>query len=176
MQISSSKSRKAGEPLSALILSRISFLSTRSAFSAVSSWTICNFSCCSWICHFCCWDTSKALETHKTLAISSKMRKHHRQRLKPTVDRTSKTMNPSAACHGKMVTHQSAGYLLIRFLLFSFSRSLSCSASLSCVCNCRKPQDKAQKMSLHSAAGSCDQVCSTCTMTALFMWRLSFLD
>ena len=53
-------------PLSALILSRISFLSTRSAFSAISSCTICNFSCCSLICHFCCWDTSKALKHTNT--------------------------------------------------------------------------------------------------------------
>lgn len=50
------------EPCSALILSRISFLSTRSAFRAVSSWAICTLSCCSWICHFCSRDTSKALK------------------------------------------------------------------------------------------------------------------
>lgn len=52
-------------PLSAFFLSRISFFSVTSAFSAVSNWTIWNFSCCSWICHFCCCDTSKVLETHE---------------------------------------------------------------------------------------------------------------
>lgn len=61
--------RHANSPLSALILSRISFLSARSALSAVSSWAICNFSCCSWSFHFCCWETSKALPTVNQIFI-----------------------------------------------------------------------------------------------------------
>lgn len=57
-----SQGGKSGEPCSALILSRISFLSTRSACNALSSWEICTLNCCSWICHFCSRDTSKALK------------------------------------------------------------------------------------------------------------------
>lgn len=48
-------------PLSALILSRISFLSVRSALRAISSWAIWSLSCCSFVFHFCSWLTSKAL-------------------------------------------------------------------------------------------------------------------
>ena len=52
-------------PLSVLTLSRISVLSARSDFKAVSSWAICTLSCCSFSFHCSSWAALKALQnTH----------------------------------------------------------------------------------------------------------------
>lgn len=59
-------------PLSVFSLSRISALSVRSDFKAVSSCAICTFSCCSFTFHCSSWAAPKALQDTRTREAAQK--------------------------------------------------------------------------------------------------------